>query len=40
MNGGVDAIVTFNLRDYDKVPGMFNTEVILPAEAVRRIRDV
>lgn len=40
MNGGADAIVTFNLRDYEKIHGMFNTEVIRPAEAIRRIRDV
>ena len=38
VNGQADAIVTFNLRDYDKVPEMFNIEVINPAEALRRVR--
>ena len=39
VNGQADAIVTFNLRDYDKVPDMFNIAVINPAEALRRVRN-
>ncbi len=38
VNGGADAIVTFNLKDYGVVPGTFNIEVIKPATAIRRIR--
>lgn len=38
-NGQADAIVTFNLRDYKRALGMFNIEVILPAEAIRRVRN-
>ena len=39
VNGQADAIVTFNLRDYDNVPDMFNIAVINPAEALRRVRN-
>lgn len=37
VNGQADAIVTFNLRDYDEVPDMFNIAVINPAEALRKV---
>ena len=37
VNVQADAIVTFNLRDYDKVPDMFNSAVINPAEALRSV---
>lgn len=39
VNGGADAIVTFNLRDYGSVPETFNIEVITPATAIRRVRN-
>lgn len=38
VNGGADAIVTFNLKDYGAVPGTFNIEVIKPSTAIRRLR--
>ena len=37
VNGGVDAIVTFNLRDFGRVPETFGIDVIQPAIALRRI---
>ena len=36
-NGGADALVTFNLRDYGTVPAVFGIKVLLPREAIRRI---
>jgi len=36
MNGGANAIVTFNLKDYGAVPGTFNIEEIKPSTAIRR----
>ena len=36
-NGGADALVTFNLRDYGTVPAVFGLKVLLPREAIRRI---
>lgn len=38
INGQADAIVTFNLRDYGRAPQRFGVEVLLPAQAIRRIR--
>jgi len=38
VNGQADALVTFNLRDYKNVPSGFGIEVMVPAEALRRIR--
>lgn len=38
VNGGADAIVTFNLKDYGAIPGTFNIEVIKPSTAIRRFR--
>lgn len=38
VNGGADAIVTFNLKDYGVVPGTLNIEVIKPSTAIRRLR--
>ncbi len=41
VNGQADAIVKFNLKDYGSVPkSKFNIDVITPAEALRRIRNV
>jgi putative PIN family toxin of toxin-antitoxin system len=39
VSGHADAIVTFNLRDYGKVPEKFNIEVLTPAFAIRRARN-
>lgn len=38
VNGQAAAIVTFNRRDFGKVPGQFGVELLIPAEAIRRIR--
>ena len=37
LNGGADAIVTFNLRDYGDKPKTFNIEVFTPSVAIRRV---
>jgi putative PIN family toxin of toxin-antitoxin system len=37
VNGNAEAIVTFNLRDFAKVAGMFGIEVISPGEAWQRL---
>jgi len=37
MNGGADAVVTFNLRHFKIVPDRFGIEVLRPADAIRRI---
>jgi hypothetical protein len=37
INGRVDALVTFNKRDYANVPSRFGIEVLLPREALERI---
>ena len=38
VNGRADMIVTFNLRDYGRVPDRFNIEVLRPGTAIRRVR--
>ena len=38
VNGGAAALVTFNLRDYGNVPIRFGVEILLPREAIKRIR--
>lgn len=38
INGRADAIVTFNLRDYGHTPQRFGIEVLLPSQAIQRIR--
>jgi putative PIN family toxin of toxin-antitoxin system len=38
VNGRADALVTFNVRDFGSVPQRFGIEVLIPREAVRRIR--
>ena len=38
VNGQATAIVTFNRRDFGRVPGQFGIELLTPAEAIRRIR--
>jgi len=38
VNGGADALVTFNVRDYGTAPSRFGVDVLLPREAIARIR--
>ena len=38
VNGQADAIVTFNLRDFGTAPAEFGVEVLLPREAIGRIK--
>jgi predicted nucleic acid-binding protein len=38
INGRADALVTFNLRDFGTIPLAFGIEVLLPREAIRRIK--
>lgn len=38
VNGRAAAIVTFNRRDFGRVPAQFGIELLTPAEAIRRIR--
>jgi putative PIN family toxin of toxin-antitoxin system len=38
VNGQADAIVTFNRKDFGAVPARFGIELLLPAEALGRIK--
>lgn len=38
VNGRADALVTFNVRDFGAAPSQFGVEVLLPREAIARIR--
>lgn len=38
VNGRADALVTFNVRDFGTVPAGFGIELIIPREAIGRIR--
>src|ERR1035437_7932869 len=38
VNGRADALVTFNVRDYGNAPAQFGVEVLLPREAIARIK--
>ncbi len=38
INGEADALVTFNARDFGAVPGHFGVELLLPREAIGRMR--
>ena len=38
INGGADALVTFNVRDYGEMPGRFGIDVLLPRAVMWRIR--
>lgn len=38
VNGGARMLVTFNRRDFADAPGRFGIELLLPSEALRRIR--
>ena len=37
VNGGADAVVTFNVRNYGTAASQFGVEVLLPREAIARI---
>ena len=39
VNGGADALVTFNMRDFGSAPSRFGIELLLPREAIGRIRN-
>jgi predicted nucleic acid-binding protein len=38
VNGRAEALVTFNVRDYGIAASQFGVEVLLPREAIARIR--
>jgi predicted nucleic acid-binding protein len=38
INGRADVLVTFNIRDFGTAPSNFGVKVLLPREAVRRIK--
>ena len=38
VNGRADAVVTFNVRDYGTAPSQFGVEVLLPREAIARMK--
>jgi predicted nucleic acid-binding protein len=38
VNGGADAIVTFNIHDFLQGAAQFRLEVLTPAEALQRLR--
>jgi putative PIN family toxin of toxin-antitoxin system len=38
VNGGAEAVVTFNARDYGSTPSLFGVDVLLPREAIARIK--
>jgi putative PIN family toxin of toxin-antitoxin system len=38
VNGRADALVTFNVRDYGTAAPQFGVEVVLPREAIARIK--
>jgi len=38
VNGRAEALVTFNMRDFGTAPLQFGVEVLLPREAIARIR--
>jgi putative PIN family toxin of toxin-antitoxin system len=38
VNGRADALVTFNVRDFGTAPAHFGIEVLLPRDALKRIR--
>ena len=37
VNGGADALVTLNVRNFGTVPTLFGIKVLLPREAIGRI---
>jgi hypothetical protein len=38
VNGGADALVTFNVRHFGTTPAQFGVQILLPREASRRIK--
>ena len=38
VNGQAEALVTFNLKDYGAAPGRFGVDLLLPRQAIERIR--
>jgi len=38
VNGRADILVTFNVRDFGLVPSRFGIEVMIPRDAIERIR--
>jgi len=38
VNGRASALITFNVRDYGSVPSRFGVDLLLPREAIWRIR--
>ena len=38
VNGRAGALITFNVRDYGSVPSRFGVDLLLPREAIWRIR--
>ena len=38
VNGRADALVTFNVRDFGTVPARFGIELMIPREAIGRMR--
>lgn len=38
VNGQADALITFNIRDFGTAPSHFGLEVLLPRQAIRRIK--
>jgi predicted nucleic acid-binding protein len=40
VNGGADALVTFNVRDFGAAPARFGIELLLPREAIARVRSL
>lgn len=38
VNGQADLLVTFNVRDFGLVPSRFGIEVLIPRDAIERIR--
>lgn len=38
VNGRADMLVTFNQRDYGPAPGRFGIDLLLPRDAIERIR--
>lgn len=39
VNGGADALVTFNRRDFGDAPGVFGIEVLSPRQTLSRIAE-
>ena len=38
INGEVDALVTFNAKDFGDVPGHFGLELLLPRDVIMRMK--